>query len=74
LLRHQKDGFHVGVQLPVGQHHGDFGLNIGQRSHAADHHARPAVADKLDRQSGKRTDLHVVKLAGGPLYQVNALF
>lgn len=56
LARHEKDRFDFGIEGAIGKSHGEFGLDVGQRPHAAQHHARPAVPNEFDGESVK--DVH----------------
>jgi hypothetical protein len=74
FVRHQKHRFDARVEVFVGHHHRKLAGQVGQRTDAADHHPRLALADELDRQAAKRPDLHVLDVSRGLRDQSHALF
>ena len=57
-----KQRFHVGGQPAVGHHHGQFGGDVGDGAHAADHDPRPALPHKRHGQPVERADFHVLQV------------
>lgn len=51
LVGHQKDRLELGIELPVGHHHGEFAGDVRQGTDSTDHDLCTEFSDKVDGQS-----------------------
>ena len=74
FVGHEEDGFDARIEMLVGHHHREFAGQVGKWPHSADHHPRAALADKFDRQAGKRPHVNVLDIGRRLCHQRDAIF